>query len=112
MASSCPWIVQPDEPLVGLGSDIATYEILFAGNTADAIFYGFTVADRGLAQRLFNDGEIPDLEQNGRSLKTVEREGLTVYQVSSDSILPRTIYLLTAATAMPPLERINARIDP
>ena len=111
-ASGCPWIVQPDEPLFGLGSDIATYEILFAGNTTDAIFYGFTVADQGLAQQLTNDGEIPDLEKNGRSLKTVKREGLTVYQVSSDSISPRTIYLLTAATAMLPLERIDARIDP
>ncbi len=111
-ASSCPWIVQPDEPLVGLGSDVATYEILFAGNTSEAIFYGFTVADHGLAQKLTDNRDLPDLEKNGRSLRPVEREGMTVYQVSADSILPRTIYLLTTTTAMRPLEQIEARIDP
>lgn len=110
--STCPWIVQPDEPLVGLGANNAAYEILFNGQTTDAIFYGFTVADHKLARQLTNNDGIPDLRQNGRSLKTIEKEGIIAYQVSTDSILPRTIYLLTATKSMPQLERIDARIDP
>jgi hypothetical protein len=110
--SACPWIVQPDEPLVGLGADIATYEILFTGRTTKAIFYGFTVAAHDLARQLTDEGEIPDLMEDGRSLETVERDGATVYRVSSESILPRTIYLLAAAMPMKQLERIDARIDP
>lgn len=110
---ACPWIVQPDEPIFGLGANNAAYEILFDGRTTDTIFYGFTVADRHLAQQLSDRDKIPDLRRDGRSLKTVEREGMTAaYRVSTDSILPRTIYLLTAATAMPELEQIDARIDP
>jgi hypothetical protein len=110
--STCPWIVQPDEPLFGLGADTATYEILFTGKTTAAIFYGFTVADHDLARHLTNDGEIPDLMTDGRSLETIERDGATAYRVSSESILPRTIYLLAAAMPMRQLERIDARIDP
>ncbi len=110
--SSCPWIVQPDEPLVGLGADIATYEILFNGTTSDAIFYGFTVTDHILARHLTNDGEIPALEEHGRPLEVIEREGIPVYQLSADSILPRTIYLLASAGPISRLEQIEARIDP
>ena len=109
---ACPWIVQPDEPIVGLGGNNAVYEILFSGPATDSIFYGFTVAHQQLAQQLTNDGEIPNLEKDGRSLRVVEKEGVATYQVAPDSVLPRTIYLLTAASALPKLERIDARIDP
>lgn len=110
--SVCPWIVQPEEPIFGLATDMATYEILFTGQTPDDIFYGFSVVDHKLAQQLTQLGEIPDLQASGRALKTVEQEGVVVYQVSTDSIQPRTIYLLAATSPMPRLEQIGARIDP
>ena len=110
--TACPWIVQPEEPLFGLGAANATYEILFTGKSADENFYGFTVSDHRLARELTNGGGLPDLEKNGRSLETVEQDGTIVYQVAADSILPRTIYLLAADMPIKPLERIDARIDP
>lgn len=110
--SACPWIVQPEEPIFGLAADIATYEILFTGQTSDDFFYGFSVADHQLARQLTQEGEIPDLRADGRALRTVEREGVIVYQVSADSIQPRTIYLLAGASPIPNLEQIEARLDP
>ena len=110
--STCPWMVQPDEPITGLGANIATYEIFFNGSTADALFYGFTVADRELARQLTDDDRIPDLRQHGRPLEAIEQRGMTVYRLSADSILPRTIYLLAAAEVMQQPEMIDARIDP
>lgn len=110
--SVCPWIVQPEEPIFGLATDMATYEILFTGQTSDDMFYGFSITDHKLARQLTQLGEIPDLQASGRALKTVEREGIIVYQVSADSIQPRTIYLLAATSPMRRLEEIGARIDP
>ncbi len=109
---SCPWIVQPDETQSGPGTDIEHYEILFTGQISDAIFYGFTVTDDHLARQLSDDGAIPDLTRSGRALEAVERDGITVYQISADTLLPRTIYLLTAGRSMKRLEMIDARIDP
>lgn len=111
-ATACPWIVQPEEPIFGLASDIATYEILFTGQISDHIFYGFSVADHRLARQLTQLGKIPDMRDHGRALKRVDQEGIIAYQVTTDSIQPRTIYLLAASEPMPRLEQIEARIDP
>lgn len=110
--STCPWIVQPEEPAFGLARDMTTYEILFTGQTAETVFYGFSATDHKLTRQLTRDGEIPDLEQSGRSLETVERDRFIVYQVSAETIEPRVIYLVAAASPIPRLEQIDARIDP
>ncbi len=110
--STCPWIVQPDEVESGQGTGIEHYEILFTGRITDAIFYGFTVTDDHVARQLNIDATIPDLTRNGRALEAVERDGTIVYRLSADTILPRTIYLLTAGRSMKRLEMIDARIDP
>lgn len=110
--STCPWIVQPEEPAFGLAMDMTTYEILFTGQTAETVFYGFSATDHSLAQQLTRGGEIPDLQQSGRALEMVERDRFTVYQVSAETIEPRMIYLVAAADPIPRLEQIDARIAP
>lgn len=111
--STCPWIVQHDDLLNEHGTDHATYEIYFTGETVrGVVFYGFTVADHDLAVELTSKDEIPDLRENGRSLEIFDREGIAGYRVSTDSVVPRTIYLLASTERVAPLETINARIDP
>lgn len=109
---TCPWVVQPNEPIVGLGSDTATYEIMFTGLEDRELLYGFTVTDHQLALQLTRKGELKDLAASAKPLTLIEREESFVYQLSSSSILPKTIYLAVAMATVDELEQIDARIEP
>ena len=109
---TCPWVVQPNEPIIGLGSDIATYEIMFTGLEDQDILYGFTVTDHQLALQLTREGEFSDLPASAEPLALIEDEQSLVYRLSTESILPKTIYLAVAVSAIDELEQIEARIEP
>jgi hypothetical protein len=108
----CPWVVQPNEPIVGLGADTATYDISFTGLEDREILYGFTVTDHQLALRLTREGKLADLSASAEPLSLLEQEDAIVYQLSADSILPKTIYLAVATSRVDELEQIDARIEP
>ncbi len=111
--SSCPWIVLHDEQLPNHAVDKANYDIFFTGKSRrGVVFYGFTVTDPELAFQLSQEGAIHDLEENARSLEVVDQDGPSSYRVAADSVVPRTIYLLASTERVPPLETIDAQIDP
>ena len=108
----CPWVVIADEPLVGLGSNAATYEIAFTGLEDREVLYGFTLTDKQLALQLARRGKLEDMAAGAEPLQLIERDDSLVYQVSADSVLPRTIYLVVALDTVDELEQIDARIEP
>lgn len=110
-AAECSWIVQSNEPIVGLGTDAATYEIMLDGMFNRDLLYGFTVTDPDIAQHLV-DNEITDLKSHARPLKVMEQGRSVLYQLSPDSIFPRTIYLAVANEPVEYFESIDARITP
>lgn len=110
--TTCPWFVRANEPIVGLGSDTATYEIIFTGLDSNDILYGFTVTDRQLASQLARGNRLPDLTKGMMPLHGIEKDSSLVYKLPSDSILPKTIYLAVASSRVDKLEQIDARIEP
>lgn len=110
-AAECSWIVQPNEPIVGLGARTATYEIILDGIFDKGLLYGFTITDSKLAKQL-TDNKIAELKSHARPLKVMEQGKTVVYQLSSDSALPRTIYLAVADEPVEYFEAIDARITP
>lgn len=110
--NTCPWVVQPNEPIVGLGAETATYEIMFTGLEDREILYGFTVTDHQLALKLTREGKLTDLTASAEPLALIEQDEAIVYQLSADSILPKTIYLAVATSRVDELEQIDARIEP
>jgi len=109
---TCPWVVQPNEPIVGLGSDIATYEIMFTGLEDQELLYGFTLTDHQLALQLTREGRLSDLPESAVPLALIEEDQSITYQLSTESILPKTIYLAVATSTIDELEQIDARIEP
>lgn len=110
--AGCPWFVQAHEPIVGLGSNAATYEIIFNGLDPDDILYGFTATDRELASQLIQGNNLSDLSDGMVSLQGIEQDNSLVYKLPPDSILPKTIYLVVAPSRVDKLEQIDARIEP
>ncbi len=110
--TTCPWFVQANEPIVGLGSDAATYEIIFTGLDSNDILYGFTATDRQLASQLARENRLPDLTKGMVPLHGIEKDNSLVYRLPPDSILPKTIYLAVASSRVDKLEQIDARIEP
>jgi hypothetical protein len=113
-AADCPWIVQPTASSLDLASAPPVFGIAFDGLwQTSKVFYGFTVTSLDLAWQLSNQHALPALRSDARKLEPkISPEGATAYQLASDSIEPRTIYLVAAAGVIDELEQIGARIEP
>jgi hypothetical protein len=113
-AADCPWIVQPTADSRQVASATPVFDIAFDGLwQTSKVFYGFTVTSLDLAWQLTNQHALPALRSDARKLEAkTTPEGATAYQLASDSIEPRTIYLVAAAGVIDALEQIGARIEP